>query len=271
MARSAASPVARPAVVPAFDGHVQAALAQYLLRLGDDRLVLGHRLSEWCGHAPILEEDIALANIALDLVGQATLFLGLAGAAEAAGRDADTLAYLREAIDFRNVLLAELPKGDFAFTIVRQFLFSVAAYYQLEGLATSSHADLAGIAGKALKETRYHVRHSGEWVIRLGDGTRESHARTQAALDALWRYTGEIFLADDVDATLIRAGVIPDLAPAESKWLAQVTGVIERATLTVPSSGYMQRGGRTGRHTEHLGIMLAEMQILQRSYPGAKW
>ena len=271
MARSTATPDARPAVVPALDGPVQAALVQYLLRLGDDRLVLGHRLSEWCGHAPILEEDIALANIALDLVGQATLFLGLGAATEAAGRDADALAYLREAIDFRNVLLTELPKGDFAFTIVRQFLFSVAAYYQLEGLATSSRPDLAGIAGKALKETRYHVRHSGEWVIRLGDGTSESHARTQAALDALWRYTGEMFLSDDVDATLVRAGVMPNLAAAEPKWLAQVTGVIERATLAVPPAGYMQRGGRTGRHTEHLGIMLAEMQILQRSYPGVKW
>jgi ring-1,2-phenylacetyl-CoA epoxidase subunit PaaC len=244
---------------------------QYLLRLGDDRLVLGHRLSEWCGHAPILEEDIALANIALDLVGQGTLLLGLAAATEAAGRDADALAYLREAIDFRNVLLAELPKGDFAFTIVRQFLFSVAAYYQLEGVATSSHPDLAGIAAKALKETRYHVRHAGEWVIRLGDGTNESHARTQSALDTLWRYTGELFLVDDVDATLVRAGVIPDLAGAASKWLTQVTDVLGRATLAVPPTGYMQRGGRTGRHTEHLGIMLAEMQILQRSFPGAKW
>jgi ring-1,2-phenylacetyl-CoA epoxidase subunit PaaC len=270
VARPRASSIASPAD-PALDGPAQAALVQYLIRLGDDRLVLGHRLSEWCGHAPILEEDIALANIALDLVGQATLLLGVAAATEAAGRDADALAYLREAIDFRNVLLAELPKGDFAFTIVRQFLFSVAAYYQLEGLATSSHPDLAGIAAKALKETRYHVRHAGEWVIRLGDGTGESHARAQSALDALWRYTGELFLVDDVDATLVRAGVIPDLAGAESKWLTQVTDVLGRATLVVPSTGYMQRGGRSGRHTEHLGIMLAEMQILQRSYPGAKW
>jgi ring-1,2-phenylacetyl-CoA epoxidase subunit PaaC len=271
VARSVASSAVRAAVPPALDTAAQAALVQYLLRLGDDRLVLGHRLSEWCGHAPILEEDIALANIALDLVGQANLLLGLAGTTEAAGRDADALAYLREAIDFRNVLLAELPKGDFAFTIVRQFLFSVAAYYQLEGLATSSHADLAGIAAKALKETRYHVRHAGEWVIRLGDGTGESHGRTQAAVDALWRYTGEMFLTDDVDAALVRAGVIPDLAATEPKWLAQVSGVLERATLTAPAAGYMQRGGRSGRHTEHLGMMLAEMQILQRSYPGAKW
>jgi ring-1,2-phenylacetyl-CoA epoxidase subunit PaaC len=270
VARPRASSIASPAG-PALDGPAQAALVQYLLRIGDDRLVLGHRLSEWCGHAPILEEDIALANIALDLVGQATLLLGLAAATEAAGRDADALAYLREAIDFRNVLLAELPKGDFAFTIVRQFLFSVAAYYQLEGVATSSHPDLAGIAAKALKETRYHVRHAGEWVIRLGDGTNESHARTQSALDTLWRYTGELFLVDDVDATLVRAGVIPDLAGAESTWRSQVTDVLGRATLAVPPTGYMQRGGRAGRHTEHLGIMLAEMQILQRSFPGAKW
>jgi ring-1,2-phenylacetyl-CoA epoxidase subunit PaaC len=250
---------------------MQSALVQYLVRLGDDRLVLGHRLSEWCGHAPILEEDIALANIALDLVGQAALLLDLAGVTEDAGRDGDALAYLREAIDFRNVLLVELPKGDFACTVVRQFLFSAAAYYQLEGIARSTHPDLAGIAAKALKETRYHVRHAGEWVIKLGDGTDESHVRAQSALDNLWRYTGEMFLTDDVDAALVGAGVISDLATAEPQWLAQVTDVMARATLAIPPTGYMQRGGRSGIHTEHLGIMLAEMQILQRSYPGAKW
>jgi ring-1,2-phenylacetyl-CoA epoxidase subunit PaaC len=250
---------------------MQSALVQYLVRLGDDRLVLGHRLSEWCGHAPILEEDIALANIALDLVGQAALLLDLAGVTEDAGRDGDALAYLREAIDFRNVLLVELPKGDFACTVVRQFLFSAAAYYQLEGIARSTHPDLAGIAAKALKETRYHVRHAGEWVIKLGDGTDESHVRAQSALDNLWRYTGEMFLTDDVDAALVGAGVISDLATTEPQWLAQVTDVLARATLAIPPTGYMQRGGRSGIHTEHLGIMLAEMQILQRSYPGAKW
>jgi ring-1,2-phenylacetyl-CoA epoxidase subunit PaaC len=269
--RSTTSPVGRPVAPPAIAANTRPALAQYLLRLGDDRLVLGHRLSEWCGHAPILEEDIALANIALDLVGQAALLLDLAGATEGAARDGDALAYLREAIDFRNVLLVELPKGDFAFTIVRQFLFSVAAYYQLEGLAASAHPDLAGIAAKAVKETRYHVRHAGEWVIKLGDGTQESHGRAQSALDALWRYTGEMFLADDVDAALVGTGLVPDLGTIEPQWRAQVTDVIERATLTIPPAGYMQRGGRIGRHTEHLGIMLAEMQILQRSYPGAKW
>jgi ring-1,2-phenylacetyl-CoA epoxidase subunit PaaC len=248
-----------------------ALLVQYLLRLGDDRLVLGHRLSEWCGHAPILEEDIALANIALDLIGQATLLLGLAGETEAAGRDADALAYLREAIDYRNVLMVEMPKGDFAYTIVRQFLFSAAAAYQLDGLTRSTNQALAGIAAKALKETRYHVRHAGEWVIKLGDGTEESHQRAQDALDALWRFTGEMFLVDDVDRALIAAGVVPDMAALEARWQAQVADVVGRATLTMPESGYMHRGGRIGRHTEHLGHLLGEMQILQRSYPGAQW
>jgi ring-1,2-phenylacetyl-CoA epoxidase subunit PaaC len=257
---------------------VNAALCEYLLRLGDDRLVLGHRLSEWCGHAPILEEDIALANIALDLIGQASRFLALAGEIEGAGRDEDALAYLREAIDYRNILMVELPKGDFAYTIVRQFLFSVAAYYQMEGLVGSKNttlgstdSTLAGLAAKALKETRYHVRHTGEWVIKLGDGTTESHRRAQEALDALWRFTGEMFLVDDVDAALIADGTIPDMALVEPKWQAQVADVVRRATLTLPENGYMQRGGRAGRHSEHLGHLLSEMQIVQRSYPGAKW
>jgi ring-1,2-phenylacetyl-CoA epoxidase subunit PaaC len=246
-------------------------LFEYLLRLGDDRLVLGHRLSEWCGHAPILEEDIALANISLDLIGQATLLLKLAGEVEGKGRSEDALAYFRDAIEFRNVLMAELPKGDFAFTIMRQFLFGVAAYYHLEGLARSTQAELAGIAAKALKETRYHVRHSGEWVIKLGDGTAESHDRAQRALDELWRYTGEMFLTDAVDARLVAAGIAPDLSEIEPRWSAQVSEVLGRATLATPSAGYMQRGGRVGRHTEHLGHMLSEMQIVARSHPGAQW
>ena len=253
------------------DDSTRPALFEYLLRLGDDRLVLGHRLSEWCGHAPILEEDIALANIALDLVGQANLLLKLAGEVEGKGRSEDALAYFREAIEFRNVLMAELPNGDFAFTIVRQFLYSVAAYYQLELLQRSAHADLAGIAAKALKETRYHVRHAGEWVLKLGDGTEESHRRAQDAFDALWRYTGELFMADQTEEVLLRAGLAPELAALEPKWRAQVTDLVARATLAVPTAGYMQRGGRQGRHTEHLGRMLAEMQIVARSHPGAQW
>ncbi len=256
---------------PPVDEAVRAPLIEYLLRLGDDRLVLGHRLSEWCGHAPILEEDIALANIALDLIGQATLLLRLAARTENMGRDEDTLAYVREAIDFRNVLMAEFPPGDFAYTMVRQFLFSAAAVFQLEGLTRSTDSELAGISAKALKETRYHARHSGEWVIKLGDGTEESHRRAQDALDVLWRYSGEMFLMDDVDRQLIGAGLAPDLEPIESAWRTQVGEVIARATLTMPAAGYMQRGGRHGQHTEHLGHMLAEMQILQRSFPGAKW
>ncbi|HXB25276.1 MAG TPA: 1,2-phenylacetyl-CoA epoxidase subunit PaaC [Gemmatimonadaceae bacterium] len=232
------------------------------MRLADDRLVLGHRLSEWCGHAPILEEDIALANIALDLIGQANLFYGLAG-------DPDQLAYLRDAIDYQNALIVELPKGDFAFTIIRQFLFSAAALYQMEALSRSTNADLGGIAAKATKETRYHVRHAGDWVLKLGDGTDESHRRAQDALNALWRYTGELFLMDAVDETLIAERVVPRLDPAP--WRETVTDVIHRATLTVPDDGYMQRGGRQGRHTEALGHLLSEMQILQRSHPGAKW
>jgi len=244
---------------------------EYLLRLGDDRLVLGHRLSEWCGHAPILEEDIALANIALDLIGQATLFLGLAGKAEGKGRDADALAYLRDAIEYRNALLVELPKGDFAVTIVRQLFFSVFAMLQAEALQRSSDRDLAGIAAKGLKESRYHVRHSADWVVKLGGGTDESHMRAQRAVDDLWRYTGELFLADDVDRDAATAGAGVDPSTLESAWQTAVRDVINAAGLTIPEPTYMQRGGREGRHTEHLGHLLAEMQILQRSHPGASW
>lgn len=264
-------PATPPPAAPALDELTRRALFEYLLRLADDRLVLGHRLSEWCGHAPILEEDIALANIALDLIGQATLLLRLAGEVEGQGRTEDALAYFRDDVAYRNVLMAELPKGDFAFTVVRQFLSGAAAYYQLEGLQRSVSPDLAGIAAKALKETRYHVRHAGEWVLKLGDGTEESHARAQRALDELWRYTGELFMTDDVDAALVAAGLAPDVAPLVPRWRAQVADVMGRATLTLPADGYMQRGGRQGRHTEHLGRLLAEMQIVARSHPGAQW
>jgi ring-1,2-phenylacetyl-CoA epoxidase subunit PaaC len=243
----------------------------YLLRLGDDRLVLGHRLSEWCGHAPILEEDIALANIALDLIGQATLLLGLAAKTEGQGRDADALAYLRDAIEYRNALLVELPKGDFAVTIVRQLFYSVFALLQAEALQRSTNADLAGIAAKAAKESRYHVRHSGDWTLKLGDGTTESHARTQRAVDDLWRYTGELFLADDVDRAVAASGLGVDPSTLETEWQGYVRDVLGRAGLTIPETPYMQRGGRDGRHTEHLGHMLAEMQIVARSHPGASW
>jgi len=247
------------------------AFFQYLLRLGDDRLVLGHRLSEWCGHGPILEEDIALANTALDLIGQANLLLKLSGEIEGQGRSADALAYFRDGIDYRNLQMVELPKGDFAFTIVRQFLFSSFALLQMDALTKSSHPELAGIAAKAVKETKYHVRHSGQWVITLGDGTAESHDRAQRALDDLWRYTGEFFLSDDVERTVASEGVGLDPSTLEPAWRQQVEDVVRRATLMLPSSTYMQRGGRTGRHTEHLGHLLTEMQIVARSHPGAEW
>ncbi len=242
-----------------------------LLRLGDDRLVLGHRTSEWCGHGPILEEDIALANIALDCIGQANLLLQYAGTVEGAGRDQDALAYFRDAIEFRNALICELPKGDFGVTIARHFFHGLFSVLQWEALSRSTDTTIAGIAAKALKESRYHVRHAGEWVIRLGDGTEESHRRAQDAVDFLWPYTGELFMPPADEAELVAAGVTADVSTLESAWRSQVDDVLQRATLRVPAITWMQRGGRDGRHTEHLGHMLAEMQIVARSHPGATW
>jgi ring-1,2-phenylacetyl-CoA epoxidase subunit PaaC len=246
-------------------------LFQYLLRLGDDRLVLGHRLSEWCGHGPILEEDIALANIALDLVGQATLYLKLAGETEGKGRNEDALAYFRDAIDYRNIHLVELPKGDYAFTMVRQFFFDVFSFHVLEQLQSSKNADLAGIAAKGFKEVRYHVRHSSEWVVRMGDGTQESHDRAQKAVNHLWRFTSEMFQADAIDREMAVAGIGADVEAIKAKWEGIVFDVLKRATLTTPDDPPAMTGGRKGRHTEHLGHMLAEMQIVARSHPTGAW
>jgi len=250
---------------------VPAPLFEYLLRIGDDRLVLGHRNSEWCGHGPILEEDIALANISLDLIGQAQLLLNLAGQLEGQGRDADTLAYWRDDVQFRNLQMAELPKGDFAFTMMRQFLFSAWANLQLEGPIQGNHEDLKGIAAKAHKENRYHLRHASEWVIRMGDGTEESHRRAQAALDELWPWTGEMFQQDDVDRAVAEQGAVVVAADLEPRWRAAVTDLLGRARLTIPTAPMRMTGGRKGRHTEYLGRMLAEMQIVARSHPGATW
>ena len=250
------------------------ALFEFLLRLGDDRLVLGSRMSEWCGHGPILEEDIATSNVALDLLGQATMFLRLAGEVEGKGRDEDALAYFREAVEYRCCQLVELPKGDFAFTIARQFLFDVYAVVTLDALSRSTNADLAAIAAKSLKEAKYHVRHSGEWMLKLGDGTEESHRRVQRALDALWRFTPELFAADEIDRAMQVAGVAPDMAAQQVEWDRLVRDVIDSATLTVPHEVprlASTRGGRTGAHTEHLGHLLAEMQSVARSHPGATW
>jgi ring-1,2-phenylacetyl-CoA epoxidase subunit PaaC len=246
-------------------------LFEYLLRLGDDRLVLGHRMSEWCGHGPILEEDIAMANIALDLVGQGSALLKLAGETEGAGRDEDVLAYFRSEPEFRNAQMLELPKGDFAFTMVRQFLFDAYSVLQWDALATCTFAPLAGIAAKALKEDRYHLRHSSDWMLRMGDGTEESHARSQAALNHLWRFTGELFETDAVDAAVHAQGIVVDIAAIQSRWQQMVGDIVGRATLAMPPAGANATGGRRGRHTESLGHMLAEMQIVARSHPGAKW
>jgi ring-1,2-phenylacetyl-CoA epoxidase subunit PaaC len=245
------------------------AIFEYLLRHGDSCLILGHRVSEWCGHAPELEEDIALANIGLDLTGQAERFLSLAGAREGKGRDADALAYLRDAWDFRNALLCERPNGDFAHTMVRQFLFDAWQVEAYEALASSPERDLAALAAKAGKEAAYHLRHSGEWVVRLGDGTEESHTRTQAALDALWEYTGEFFETDAVTAAL--AGIVPDPVSLKPAWDKAVGAVLAEATLRKPKDGWTQTGGHSGRHSEALGHLLATMQFLPRAYPGAVW
>ncbi len=258
-------------VAAARQAPLAAPLVEYLLRIGDDRLILGHRMSEWTGHGPILEEDIATANIALDLIGQAAQFLKLAGAVEGAGRDEDALAYFRDGVKFRNCLLVELPKGDFGDTMVRQFLFDAYSVLQLEAFTKCGHETLAAIAAKALKEDKYHLRHSSEWVVRMGDGTEESHTRVQASLDRLWKYTGELFATDDIDAAVAVLGVSVDQAGIKVRWDAMVTDVLTRATLTRPADGPMQLGGRRGRHTEHLGHLLATMQSVARAHPGASW
>ena len=250
-------------------------LFQYLLRLGDSPLVLAQRLGEWIGHGPILEEDIAQANVGLDLLGQARLWLGYAGEVEArhrlARRDEDQLAFLRDSAEFRCLLLAEQPNGSFADTLARQFLFDAWHVLLLSALSRSSDARIAGIAAKAAKEVAYHVERSGDWVIRLGDGTDESRARMQAAIDSLWMYTGEMFTPDAIELELIEAGVAADVRLLAEPWRRHVDAVLTEATLTVPREVFMQQGGKRGLHTEHLGHLLAKMQVLQRSYPGAHW
>ncbi|EEE38061.1 phenylacetate-CoA oxygenase, PaaI subunit [Rhodobacteraceae bacterium KLH11] len=247
------------------------AFLQFLLRMGDNTLILGHRVSEWCGHAPVLEEDIALANTALDLIGQTQMWLGLAGEIDG-GKSADDLAFLRDAWDFRNVLLVEVPNGDFGRTLMRQFLFDAWHSIMLGRLMTSSDARIAGIAAKASKEVTYHLERSGDTVVGLGDGTEESHARMQAALEYLWPYVGEMFVNDDVDAEMAKAGIAPNPADLRDEYDALIGHVLAEATLTLPESRFAHKGGRDGRmHTEHLGHLLTQMQWLQRAYPGATW
>jgi ring-1,2-phenylacetyl-CoA epoxidase subunit PaaC len=249
----------------------QSELFEYLLRLGDNALILGHRLSEWCGHSPALEEDLALSNVALDLIGQTQLWLSLAGEVEGKGRDADKLAYLRDARDFRNVLLVEQPNTDFAVTMARQFYFDAWHYLLLRELTSSKDPRIAEIAAKGLKEVTYHLERSRDWILRLGDGTEESHRRMQRAMDDLWMYTGELFESDEIDQAMAQEGLGPDLAPLHEPWLGLIRATAEEATLTLPQPGWAQKGGKRGIHSEHLGFILADLQFLQRAYPNATW
>lgn len=246
-------------------------LFQFLLRMGDNTLVLGHRVSEWCGKAPVLEEDIALANTALDLLGQTQLWLGYAAEVQGAGKTADDLAFLRDVWDFRNLLLVELPNGDFGQTLMRQFLFDAFHLVQLEALRHSTDSTISAIAEKASKEVAYHLERSRDTVIGLGDGTEDSHRRMQSALDLLWPYVGEMFQTDDIDA-FAKSSIGFDNSTLRADFDAIINAALAEATLTKPDSSFAHKGGRNGAmHTEHLGHMLCQMQWLQRAYPGSTW
>ena len=247
------------------------ALFAYALRLGDNALVLAQRLGEWAGHGPILEEDLALTNVALDLVGHARLWLGYAGEVEGQGRDADRLAYFRDQHEYRNVLLVERPNGNYADTTARQFLFDVWHLHVLQALGASRDERIAAIASKAAREVAYHVRRSGDWVLRLGDGTETSHARMQAAIDDAWPYTGELFAADAIDDELLEAGIACDPRSLYVPWNEHVSRVLTDATLVRPEDGWMHSGGKTGKHSEALGYLLAEMQSVARTVPALRW
>lgn len=247
-------------------------LFEYLLRLADDRLILGHRLSEWCGHGPLLEEDIALANISLDCIGQAQFLYDAAAGVEGKKRTADELVYFREATEYHNLLLVEQPNNDFAHTIVRQFFYDSFAVLLFDALQQSTYAPLSGIAQKAIKELQYHYRHSSQWMIRLGDGTEESHQRMQTAVEVLYPYTGEMFESDEVEKTLYETKISVLASSAKEQWMANVEKLLVTATLKMPATQiFQQSGGRRGFHTEHLGHLLAEMQIVARSFPEMRW
>ncbi|MCC3160083.1 phenylacetate-CoA oxygenase subunit PaaC [Hymenobacter sp. 15J16-1T3B] len=246
-------------------------LFAYVLQLADTSLILAHRLSEWCGHSPILEQDLAMANISLDLLGEARSYYQYAAELEGQGRTEDDLAYLRAAVEYRNPLLVEQPNGDFAHTVVRQFLYDAFHYHLLVQLQAGPDRQLAAIAEKSVKEAAYHVKWSAEWIIRLGDGTAESRRRVEAAIGALWRYSGELTTPTATEQALQAAGFLPDYAALQQQIDAHVARVFEEATLTLPQGVFMQKGGKAGRHSEHLGYLLAELQYLQRAYPGLKW
>jgi len=249
----------------------QEALYVYCLRMGDDALILGHRLSEWCSKGPILEEDLALTNLALDMIGRAQAILSYAAELKGNNCTADDLAYRRSERNYLNHLLVEQPNGDFAHTIARQFFISVFEFYFFEELQNTKDTTLAAIAAKTLKEVKYHVLHASDWVVRLGDGTQESHERMQKAIADLWMYTGELFEMDAVEDALLHEGLAVDLASIKIQWYNHVKNVLTEATINIPDEMHMQRGGLQGVHTEHLGHILSEMQYLQRAYPDAKW
>ena len=250
-------------------------LFDYLLRLGDTDVILAQRLGEWVGHGPVLEEDIALANVGLDLLGQGRMWLTYAGEVEArqrgTGRSEDELAFLRDSGAYRNLLLAEMPNGDFAVTMARQLYFDQFHLLLLRALTRSADPRVAEIAAKSAKEAAYHAERSTDWAIRLGDGTRESHVRLQSALNDLWPYTGEMFTPDAAELALAEAGIAPDVRTLRDPWLASLRSILSEATLAPPQGDWMQKGGKQGVHTEHLGHLLTEMQFLQRAYPGAQW
>jgi ring-1,2-phenylacetyl-CoA epoxidase subunit PaaC len=244
---------------------------KYILQLADNSLIMGHRLSEWTGHGPVLEQDIAITNIALDLVGQSRYFYQHAALLKNDGSTEDSLAYLRDVSEFKNILMLELPNGDWAKTILKVFFFSSYQYFFYKELIHSLDKQLASIAEKSLKEVTYHLRWSSEWVIRLGDGTDESHRRMMNALDELWNYTGEMFVAADYELQTVNDKIGVDINLLKDDWNKKIKEVFEEATLTVPQAKWMQSGGKSGIHTEHLGYILTEMQFLQRAYPGCEW
>jgi ring-1,2-phenylacetyl-CoA epoxidase subunit PaaC len=249
----------------------QEALIKYTLHLADNALILAQRNSEWCAHGPILEQDIAITNISLDLLGQARNFYSYAALLRNDGSTEDTLAYLRTEREFRNCLLVEQSNGDWAKTILRQFFFSAYQHSLYQRLQENDDEQLSAIAEKAIREVTYHLRWSSEWVIRLGDGTAESHKRMLAALDELWMYTGELFEPALFESELSDSGKVPDFPGMRDEWNGKIQEVFAEATLPVPANTFMQGGGKDGRHTEHLGYILTELQYLQRTYPGAEW
>ncbi len=250
---------------------VRQQLFRFVLQLADTSLILGHRLSEWCGHGPILEQDLAMANIALDLLGETRSLYQYAAELEGQGRTEDDLAYLRSATEYRNPLLVEQPNGDFAATVVRQFLFDNFHYHFLKQLVSNADERLAAIAEKSLKEATYHLKWSSEWVIRLGDGTDESHRRAEQAIAELWRFSGELTTPTALEKELQAAGLIPDYTGIRASMAAHAERVMAEATLTIPQQAFMLTGGKDGRHTEHLGYILTELQYMQRTYPGLTW